>query len=296
MRKIHKKGIYTSILDRFQKDEVFHATQLQHNWTKEWCEYLDRIKTIDISHEASPEQVDRYASLYHFRYNPEHLERGPIQSRPDYQQTTRAVVSMNKEAGQTRESKRKRRHNYREDLDPEKFDWLFWLSHNWKWSIQWPKISRSAYREAFIYDDRWKANWWTTSWREKSRWKWNDEVLGFFCLRISHPRSGNYCVCDGGCTHTPCRHAHFSDTFSLHRVHTWLMVFAVRMSYLSISPSPFSCFICRLCCSRTVTSTLRSCLHLPCRTVPDLKAWVKRTSARAPRSLLPSRSDALHRL
>ena len=36
MRKIHKKGMYTSILDRLQNDEVFHASQLQHKWTKEW--------------------------------------------------------------------------------------------------------------------------------------------------------------------------------------------------------------------------------------------------------------------
>ena len=35
VRKIHKKGIYTSILDRFQNDEVLHASQLQQNWTKE---------------------------------------------------------------------------------------------------------------------------------------------------------------------------------------------------------------------------------------------------------------------
>ena len=34
MRKIHKKGIYTSTLDRFQNGEVCHASQLQHNWTK----------------------------------------------------------------------------------------------------------------------------------------------------------------------------------------------------------------------------------------------------------------------
>ena len=33
------------------------------------------------------------------------------------------------------------------------------------------------------------------------------------------------------------------------------------MSYLSTSTSPFSCFIRRLCCSRTVTSTPRSRLH-----------------------------------
>ena len=57
------------------------------------------------------------------------MERGPIESRPDYHQTTRAIVSMNKEAGQIQESKR--RHNYREDLDPEKLHWLIWLSHNW---------------------------------------------------------------------------------------------------------------------------------------------------------------------
>ena len=31
MRNIHKKEIYTSILDRFQNEEVFHASQLQHN-------------------------------------------------------------------------------------------------------------------------------------------------------------------------------------------------------------------------------------------------------------------------
>ena len=49
-----------------------------------------------------------------------------MKSSPDYHQTTGAIVSMNREAGQIQESKR--RHNYREDLDPEKLDWLFWLS------------------------------------------------------------------------------------------------------------------------------------------------------------------------
>ena len=45
-----------------------------------------------------------------------------MNSRPDHHETTRATVSMNKEAGQTQESKR--RHNYREDLDTEKIDWF----------------------------------------------------------------------------------------------------------------------------------------------------------------------------
>ena len=94
IRKNGNKGISSSILD-----EVFHASQLHHNWAKEWCEYLDYIRAIDISHKASPEQWERYATLYHFRYDPKELERGPIKSRPDYHQTTRAIVSMNKEAG-----------------------------------------------------------------------------------------------------------------------------------------------------------------------------------------------------
>ena len=78
MRTIHRKGIFSSILDRFQNDEVFHASRLQHNWTKEWCQDLDYIGTIDISHKASPEQLARHATLYHFQYDPKRMERGPI--------------------------------------------------------------------------------------------------------------------------------------------------------------------------------------------------------------------------
>ena len=78
MRKIHKKGIYTSILDRFKNDEVFHASQLQHSWTNSWCECLDYVRTIDITHNASPEQLERYAALYHFRYDPQQMEKGPL--------------------------------------------------------------------------------------------------------------------------------------------------------------------------------------------------------------------------
>ena len=41
-----KRGVlerckYTSILDRWQKDEVYRASQLVHGWTDEWVKYLD---------------------------------------------------------------------------------------------------------------------------------------------------------------------------------------------------------------------------------------------------------------
>ena len=61
--------------------------------------------------------------------------------------------------------------------------------------------------------------------------------------------------------------------------------FAVRMAHISISLSLFSCFIRHPCCSSSVTSTPRSRPHRLRRTVLDPKARVKRTSARAPRSL-----------
>ena len=51
--KIQAKGIYTSTLARFQNDETFHASQLEHNWTEEWCRYLDYIRTIDVTHNVS---------------------------------------------------------------------------------------------------------------------------------------------------------------------------------------------------------------------------------------------------
>ena len=61
-----------------------------------------------------------------------------------------------------------------------------------------------------------------------------------------------------GSVHTPCRThiflTHIPCVAYRRRVHAWRKVFAVRMSYLSISPSPFSCFIRLPCCSPTVIS------------------------------------------
>ena len=185
---------------------------------------------------------------------------------------------------------------------------------------------------------------------------WNLKVFCHFFflrLRISHSRSGNYCVSDEDCNYhvrcylwfdmcalmfpmtlrqrgvrvvrwvsrprnqqmaqrdsknkrtncgdivwscqhkcalTPCR-THIFLTASLRGVQTSTYTHGSRclqcgLSYRSISPSPFSCFISRPCCSRTVTSKPYSRRHCPRRTFPlILKARVKRTSARAPRSL-----------
>ena len=49
-----------------------------------------------------------------------------MKSRPDYHETTWAIISMNKEAGQN--PKIAQRNKCRDDLDPEILKWLIWLS------------------------------------------------------------------------------------------------------------------------------------------------------------------------
>ena len=77
LRRIHKMGMFSSILVRFQNDEVFHASQLQQNW-KNGANIWITSDQIDISHNASLEQLERYAALCHFRYDPKQMERGPM--------------------------------------------------------------------------------------------------------------------------------------------------------------------------------------------------------------------------
>ena len=98
-----KKGTYSSI---------------QLNRTKEWCEFLDYIRTFDISHKAPPQQLERHATLYHFAVsstNGEMLEEKVFQFTIKLR---RLQSSICKEAGQN--TKSMRRNTYRENLDQKK--------------------------------------------------------------------------------------------------------------------------------------------------------------------------------
>ena len=106
-------------------------------------------------------------------------------------------------------------------------------------------------------------------------------------------------VCETGGVHTLCcrmhifctalrTSAHLHACEHTHGPRLWKRFCCMRMSLISVSPSPFSCFTLHPCCSPTVTSTTPSRLwrpRLPCRALPDPKARVKRTSAWVPRSL-----------
>ena len=237
MRKINKKGIHSSIHDRFQNDEVFHASQLQHNWTKEWCEYLDYVRTIDTTHNASTEQLERYAALYHFRYHPEFLEKGPYEKSSRPSRNCAGHCQHEQEAGQNPQIT-SRRNKCRDDLDSEKLEWLIWLSHNWKWYFEVNRHSgfnstRRHHRESEKRASLGKprsidSNIWqlvesklveqVLVGKFKMDMEWRS--LDFFFLYSGfRTRCGHYSVCDGGCKHSV-SHAHFLCTFSLRDVQT----------------------------------------------------------------------------
>ena len=140
---------------------------------------------------------------------------------------------------------------------------------------------------------------------------WSLAQTTWWLLRVWHPGSSDYRVCDR-CVHT---HSPVARTFFRTVLHTFTHLHActfthgssvckkvccMRMWLISISPSPFSCFTLHPCSSLTVTSRPLSRLwrpRLPCRTVPDPK---KRGSSALPHERrgvwLPGRSHAVHRL
>ena len=81
-RGVLRRAKDTSILDRWQNDEVYRASRLVHGWTDEWVKYLDYISKIDISHEAPYRQRLRYESTIYIRSVDSNKKAGPLCQRP----------------------------------------------------------------------------------------------------------------------------------------------------------------------------------------------------------------------
>ena len=229
-------------------------------------------------------------------------------NRPDYHRTTRAIVSMNKEACQTQDSKR--RHNYRQDLDSEKLGWIIWLS-------QLEMILRGAPNLRINFHTMASPKclgkprsinqciWWSVRSKLvdhvlvgdiKMDMEWRSLRISFG-IRITHTRSGNYCVCDGG-VHT--HHAHFLRTFFL----------AWRTDTNTHDSRCLQC-VCHISPPRPLHSHVSSAVfavparslrhHVPvCTVFIELYQTQKRGSSALPHVRrgvwLPGRSHALNRL
>ena len=88
-----KKDKYTSIWDRWQRDEVYRASQLADNSTDEWVKYLNFIAHFDISHDAPHWQRARYTNMIHVRSLDSNNQAGPLCKRPGYKEATRALMT-----------------------------------------------------------------------------------------------------------------------------------------------------------------------------------------------------------
>ena len=299
MRKI-KQGIYTSILARFQNDEVFHTSQLQHQWTEEWCEYLGCVGSLDITHNASPEQRERYAALYHFRYHPTYTEKDPTEKS--------SRLSRNY-SGHCQHEQRSRSESTDHIEKKQMSRWSgpreAWMGNMALTHLEMvlhgePTLRCKFYTEASSRIRRRASlgkkeqvsgnreeltltsdNWWNAYWWNKSGWGKIKMDLEWWSLRVFNPWFRTHVVATTVCatvgvhTHS-CRTQIFfawrTDIAHTHGSSVCQKVCCMCMSHIFVSPSPLSCFIRRPCCSRTVTSTPPSRPHRLRRAVPHTKS------------------------
>ena len=141
---------------------------------------------------------------------------------------------MNKAAGQNPQIISKR-NKCRDDLDPEKLEWVIWLSHIWKWYFtvnrhsdlnstqRHQKKSKSRETEKNRLSHLIIGGMHTGG---TSPGRKDQDGLGMmksegFQPMISNTCRSNHSVCDGGCTHTLLSHADFLCVTYRHRVHAW---------------------------------------------------------------------------
>ena len=241
-----------------------HASQNITSGQKKGPNITKKIKTLDITHNISPEQRDRYAAFYHFRYHPNF----PREALWKVEQT---IMKLRGQRSAWTQRRVRFHRSFQEEIDAA----MIWIQKTRmaglvirqlemalcspqalrckSYTNASPRIRRRAClgKPRRVDSDIWQL---VVSIQVDRLMVGEIKMdLGWGFLGVfSHPRSGDYRVCDGVCTHllphahccgTVCRTGH-PDTL-LTRVHTHARlkdvkkVFAVRKSWLSISPSPF---------------------------------------------------------
>ena len=140
---------FTTVLDRWQNDEIYRASQLVHGWTEEYVKYLDYISKIDIIYDAPYNQRNRSAN---------------------------ALVSTQREQGKgVLHIPMNLRTRQRDTLDPAVQQHLEWLSLNWKTYYSSSSFSTwtesPTWRRSSSWDHRWKE-WHFHAWQDK---EWRDQ-------------------------------------------------------------------------------------------------------------------------
>ena len=123
---------FTSVLDRWQNDEIYRASQLVHGRTEEYVNYRDYISQIGISYESPDKQWNRYESSLFMRGVDSNQQAGPLCQRPDYKSSANSLVSIQREQGKgVPHISMHLRTRQRDTLDSAVQQHLEGLSFNW---------------------------------------------------------------------------------------------------------------------------------------------------------------------
>ena len=110
---------FTSILGRWQNNEIYPASQLVHGWTEEYVKYLDYISKIDISYDAPYNQRIRHEKSLFIKGVHSNKQAGPQCQRPDNKSSANALVNIQREQGKgVRHIPMNLRTRQRDTLDP----------------------------------------------------------------------------------------------------------------------------------------------------------------------------------
>ena len=162
-QKDAKKHNFSSISERWQDDERYRTSELADNCTEVYGRYLDYLTTIDMSHEASYHQRNRYENTSTMQCHDQNLQY-------DYRATTEALVTLGEEHGRTNTYiPNKDQTRQRSTLDPKIQQYLVWRSQQWRTHFTSTTTSSSS-------SSSWSQNWWEdTQWRDTSwRDRWYD--------------------------------------------------------------------------------------------------------------------------
>ena len=159
---------FTSILDRWQNDEIYRASELEHGWTEEYVKYLDNISQIDISYEALYKLRNRDENTLFMRGVDSNKQAGPLCQRPDCKPSANARVSTQREQGKgVPHIPMHLRTRQRDTLDPAVQQQFQWFSFIWK--TYFSSSSSSTWTESPKWDHQ-RQERHSQGWHDKEWW------------------------------------------------------------------------------------------------------------------------------
>ena len=90
---------HPSILSRWQKGEIYRASQGAIGWTGAYVKYLDFLTTVDIMQEAPYRKRYRYENMIFMRRDHPNPQAGPLWKREDFKTSASALMCLQQEQG-----------------------------------------------------------------------------------------------------------------------------------------------------------------------------------------------------